>query len=151
MIQWIHANYPNGVEFIGIKQSASAPVIFFSVRVRAQDHTSSITQACPLLIKWHQDIIKVAAITPETLNLWGVTNRFIGGADPQNRDYGIEFRFSGDSIVEFYARHTWNSSVLCPFSIGSDTNGHMVTFPLSQTELIAQFGSPTNILTVWGH
>jgi hypothetical protein len=80
----------------------------------------------------------------------GSLSGFIGGADDQNRDYGIEFYFNNKRLTEFYARHNEKSSVPCPFLVGAEGKT-AIAFPISEGKLEEAFGKPESISADWGH
>ena len=160
-VEWIHAKYPGGIEFIGVREAEKSPAIFFSVRVQGDDG-QVISADCPLTFHWHGRDFPVSNITAAKLVAAGIEpqpvdykgpewqSAFVGGADSQNRDYGVEFHLRKDRCVEFYARHDWRSSVSCPFELSTPVSGRF-RFPLSEAELKKVLGEPKAITTIRGH
>jgi hypothetical protein len=160
-VQWVHAFYGQGVEFIGMRTAESRPVTYFSVRIKNADDTP-IDATCPIAFVGSDWQSPVSELTTNLLSSHGIRLRtqdyagpdavsaFIGGADDQNRDYGVEFHFRGSRIVQFYARHNWKSAVRCPFQLAS-RGKEPVRFPLSEAQLVAAFGKPARVEVVWGH
>ena len=160
-VQWVTADYPGGVEFIGVRKNEKSPITFFSVRVKGQNE-GSISSACPLIFHWREQAVAVADITTSKLIAMNIetepvdylgpewSSAFIGGADEQNTDYGVEFELKNDRIVEFYAHHNWRSSTACPFKLSFQGN-LPVSFPLTEAQLNKAFGKPSHIIAVWGH
>ena len=160
-VQWVTVAYPGGVEFVGVRNSESSPITFFSVRVKGQDK-EPISSACPLVFHWHGQTVPVADITTTKLSDMNIeaepsdykgpewSSAFTGGADEQNSDYGVEFHFKSDRIVEFYARHDHQSSIACPFTL-SFRGTLPVSFPLTEDQLQKAFGKPSRITAAWGH
>jgi hypothetical protein len=159
-VQWVHARYAHGVEFIGVRNSETGPTSYFSVRIKGFDG-GVIDPECPVVLTWSGKKWKIADLTPESAAEAGIVLEptlhpppgsligFIGGADDQNRDYGIEFYFSNDRLTEFYARHNDNSSVPCPFLL--EAEGKIATaFPISEGKLEEVFGKPENTSAQWG-
>ncbi len=152
-VQWVTAHYPGGTEFIGVRKRERAPTTYFSVRVESKKG-QSLPAACRLILHWRGQDFVVREITPAKLVAAGIeVNRqwgFVGGEDGMNQDYGIEFYFRSNRIQEFYARHSVNSSVQCPFEL-SVPGGDRFRFPLSEDELKEHFGEPESITAFWGH
>lgn len=160
-VQWVHAQYPRGVEFIGMRKNESAPTTYFSVRAKGTNR-QPIPADCWLTLHWQGKSLRVADISASNLVAAGIQPRpqdykgpeaefaFIGGADDQNRDYGIEFHLESKHIIEFYARHNWRSAIPCPFEL-SGSNGDRIRFPFGETELKKYFGEPESITGVWGY
>ena len=159
-VQWVYADYPNGIEFIGMRKTEKAPTVFFSVRVKG-DNGLPIPATCPLIFHWQGRDFPVSTITTDSVTAAGIDLQtqygndpdtriaFIGGADTQNRDYGVEFHFRKNRIVEFYARYEWKYSVPCPFELSTSQNNR-IRFPMSEDQLRKTFGKPESIIGVWG-
>lgn len=160
-VQWIHAQYPSGVEFIGMRRNENAPTRYFSVRAKSANG-QAIPADCLLTIHWKDNDLAVGSITSSSLVSAGIQitpqehkgpdakSGFIGGATDQNQDYGIEFHLVSDRLVELYARHSDQNGVPCPFEL-SGPNGNRIRFPFGETELRKHFGEPESITGVWGH
>jgi hypothetical protein len=160
-VQWVHAQYPGGVEFIGMRKSESAPTTYFSVRAKGANE-QPIPADCWLTLHWQNEAFRVADISASNLVAAGIQPEpqeyqgpdaefgFIGGATEQNQDYGIEFHLVSGRIVEFYARHSDQNGVPCPFEL-SGSKGNRIRFPFGETELKKHFGEPESITGVWGH
>ncbi len=157
-VQFVHAKYNGGVEFIGTRNDEASPITYYSVRIE-KGNDQPITSDCPLVLHWQGQSFPVHTITPEILRAIGVVVHqpdykgpewklgFVGGGD-QNRDFGIEFHVRKDRIVEFYARH--NSSAPCPFQL-SRGDQPPVAFPFSKDQLERAFGQPREVTWQWGH
>jgi hypothetical protein len=160
-VEWIHAKYPGGIDFIGVREAEKSPAIFFSVRVEGADD-QPIPADCPLIFHWQGRDFPVNSITAAKLVAAGIEPQlvdykgpewqfaFVGGADSQNRDYGVEFHLRRGRCVEFYARHDWRSSVACPFEF-SAPNSNRFRFPLSEHDLKKELGEPKAVITMRGH
>lgn len=160
-VQWVHAGYPGGVSFIGMRRSEKAPTTFFSVRVKGADR-QPIPAGGFLTLHWRDKSFLVSEISTSTLGAAGIQSEpydyrgpeaeyaFIGGATEQNQDYGIEFHFVSGRLVEFYARHNDRDGVSCPFEL-SGSNGDRIRFPFGEPELRECFGAPESIIGVWRH
>lgn len=149
---WATAKYPSGVEFTGVKKFKKSLPLYFSVRVAG----SPIVNTCPLHFRLYGQDFRVADLTtasltrlglsvkPKTYKSGNVMGAFLGGADGQSRDYGMEFEFRSDKLVEFYARHSWDSNVPCPFELYT-SGTQRVRFPVKETDLIKVFGVPQSV------
>jgi hypothetical protein len=160
-VQWVHAQYPGGVEFIGVRKSERAPTTYFSVRVKGANGRP-IPADCFLTVHWQGSALSAGNTVSSELVAAGIqvepqeymgpdaTSGFVGGATEQNQDYGIEFHLVSGQLVELYARHSDQNGVTCPFEL-SGPNGSRIRFPFGETELKKHFGEPESITGVWGY
>ena len=160
-VQWVHAQYPGGVEFIGVRKSESAPTKYFSVRAKGVNG-QPIPTDCFLTVHWQSNAFsagKTASgnlvsariqIEPQEYKGPNATSGFVGGATEQNQDYGIEFHLVSGRLVELYARHSDQNGIPCPFEL-SGPDGNRIRFPFGEAELRKHFDDPESVTGVWGH
>ena len=158
-VRWVTTYYSNGVEFVGYR-SVITPLEYFSVRIRCSEGMPSMIAGHEIYLRMDdkryrlseihlQQLIPLAPVSPEDSPRDADRSFFfLGGNTPDNRDYGIEFRFSDDRLCEFYLRN--KRSDVMPVSLELDS-GTAFEFPISGGNLTELFGEPERTESRWGY